>query len=352
MKTLLKWPGGKEKELPVIKKNIPQYNGRYVEPFVGGGAVFFDTYNSKSCINDKSWDLINFYLNIKNRNETFKNTLYQINNAMTALSNFVDINYDELLKVYLREETIDTFITTKEVFFNNLVSKSSKVFKKEISRNLNSKITRSANLEKKKGYIPEKDRIENMESALKSSYYMYIRYLYNHPELLTDSEKASVFFFIREYCYSSMFRYNKKGNFNVPYGGISYNRKDLRKKIDYIFSDEVYKKLNDADIKCEDFEDFFRHIRLTRDDFVFLDPPYDTDFSTYDQNEFGRNEQIRLRDCLNETQAKFLLIIKNTDFIYDLYKDNFRIQSFDKKYRVSFMNRNAKDAEHLIITNY
>ena len=71
-----------------------------------------------------------------------------------------------------------------------------------------------------------------MESALKSSYYMYIRYLYNHPELLTDSEKASVFFFIREYCYSSMFRYNKKGNFNVPYGGISYNRKDLRKKID------------------------------------------------------------------------------------------------------------------------
>ena len=47
-----------------------------------------------------------------------------------------------------------------------------------------------------------------------------------------------------------------------------------------------------------------------------------------------------------------LLIIKNTDFIYELYKDNFNITSFDKKYMVSFMNRNDRKAEHLIITNY
>ena len=45
-------------------------------------------------------------------------------------------------------------------------------------------------------------------------------------------------------------------------------------------------------------------------------------------------------------------IIKNTDFIYELYKDNFNITSFDKKYMVSFMNRNDRKAEHLIITNY
>ena len=35
MKTILKWPGGKEKELPVIRKYTPEYTGRYVEPFVG-----------------------------------------------------------------------------------------------------------------------------------------------------------------------------------------------------------------------------------------------------------------------------------------------------------------------------
>lgn len=84
----------------------------------------------------------------------------------------------------------------------------------------------------------------------------------------------------------------------------------------------------------------------------FLDPTYDTDFSTYAQNEFGHEEQKRLCECLKRTPAKILLIIKNTDFIYELYKDNFNITSFDKKYMVSFMNRNDRKAEHLIITNY
>ena len=77
----------------------------------------------------------------------------------------------------------------------------------------------------------------------------------------------------------------------------------------------------------------------------FLDP-------TYAQNEFGHEEQKRLCECLKRTPAKILLIIKNTDFIYELYKDNFNITSFDKKYMVSFMNRNDRKAEHLIITNY
>ena len=48
-----------------------------------------------------------------------------------------------------------------------------------------------------------------------------------------------------------------------------------------------------------------------------------------------------------------LPIIKNTDFIYNLYNTKeFKIRTFDKKYLVSFQNRNDKDAEHLLITNY
>lgn len=352
MKTLVKWAGGKEKELSIIKKNIPQYKGRYVEPFVGGGAVFFNINTLKCCINDKSHDLINFYLSIKNQDDAFKKFLYEENYVMTTLSDFVDNNHEELLKTYLMETSVNDFVTFNKSFFMTIVKESYEIFEKELVKNLNNKIKRSIKLEGQKGKISENDRIENMESALKSSYYMYIRYLYNHSENLNNGEKAAVFFFIREYCYSSMFRYNKDGEFNVPYGGISYNRKDFKKKIDYIFSDEVYQKLSSSEIKCEDFEDFINELNLTYDDFVFLDPPYDTKFSTYDQNEFGRDEQIRLRDCLKKISARFLLIIKNTDFIYDLYKSDFRIQSFDKKYMVNFMNRNNKNVEHLIITNY
>ena len=112
------------------------------------------------------------------------------------------------------------------------------------------------------------------------------------------------------------------------------------------------KKLSDTEIYNLDFEEFIEKIGLTEDDFVFLDPPYDSDFSTYAQNTFGREEQVRLCECLKRTKARILLIIKNTDFIYALYKDNFNIKSFDKKYTVSFMNRNEKDVKHLVITNY
>jgi DNA adenine methylase len=48
-----------------------------------------------------------------------------------------------------------------------------------------------------------------------------------------------------------------------------------------------------------------------------------------------------------------MMIIKNTDFIFDLYnKKGLNVKSFDKTYLVSFMNRNNKETEHLMITNY
>ena len=48
-----------------------------------------------------------------------------------------------------------------------------------------------------------------------------------------------------------------------------------------------------------------------------------------------------------------MMIIKNTDFIFELYNDKgLNIQSFEKTYLVSFMNRNDKNVEHLLITNY
>lgn len=102
-----------------------------------------------------------------------------------------------------------------------------------------------------------------------------------------------------------------------------------------------------------DFEDFLNDNQPTRKDFIFLDPPYDTDFSTYAKNEFDKKDQNRLARCLYKTRARFMLVIKRTDFILDLYSGHdFNIRSFDKKYVVSFQDRNDKKAEHLLITNY
>lgn len=64
MKPLIKWSGGKGDELCEIKKHIPEFT-TYVEPFVGGGALFFDLEPQKAVINDVHKDLINFYSEIK-----------------------------------------------------------------------------------------------------------------------------------------------------------------------------------------------------------------------------------------------------------------------------------------------
>ncbi len=352
MKPLLKWPGGKERELQKIRENIPAFLGRFLEPFVGGGAVYFDLNFQSALINDKSSELINFYQCIKEKDPEFISWLNTLENEFSLLGSFIDNQSEEVINLYLEKIEIDKFIQTFKSFFDTLASFNHEVFIKELYRGLSDKIKRSSKLENKLGEISFEDRLANMEAAFKSSYYMYVRTLFNDKSNLSKGQNAAVFFFIREFCYSSMFRYSAKGKFNVPYGGISYNRKDFKRKINSLWTSEVKEKLKNTQIYNLDFEEFFYEVKPTHEDFIFLDPPYDTEFSCYANNSFDKNEQIRLAESLKETSALFMLIIKNTNFIYNLYKDDFKIKSFDKKYLASFMNRNEKATEHLIITNY
>lgn len=77
----------------------------------------------------------------------------------------------------------------------------------EIQKNLLSKITRMNKIEKQRGNMENTDILNNFETAFKSAYYMYFRYLYNNKSKLKLSEEfyCAVFYFIRDYCYSSMF---------------------------------------------------------------------------------------------------------------------------------------------------
>lgn len=366
MRPFIKWAGGKEKELPIILNNLPSFE-RYIEPFVGGGAVYLSINCSKSIINDKSDELTLLYKFIKQHNERFIKSLNEININWIKLQKLVEDNKKELLSIYSK---IKKDINLTDILVKQFVEKNSKILNKlleddfdinlynfisEIQKNLISKFKRMRKIELEKEDMIESDIMDNIECAFKSAYYMYFRYLYNNKKKLKLSDEfyCAVFYFVRDYCYASMFRYNANGEFNVPYGGISYNRKDFSKKIEYISSKELNEYMANTKIYNLDFEEFCTKIQLSENDFMFLDPPYDTEFSTYAKNEFGKEDQVRLANFLYKTKAKFMLIIKNTDFIYNLYKDkNFYIKTFDKKYLVSFMNRNDKDVEHLLITNY
>lgn len=215
---------------------------------------------------------------------------------------------------------------------------------------------RMKNIELKRGFLSEEDVQKNIETAYMSTLYIYFRMLYNDTNVASENTPLhiSLFLFLRCYAYSGMFRYNDKGEFNVPYGGMSYNKKSLQKEMDYYKSEELLRLFHKATISCLDFEKFFCEFRPQRNDFIFLDPPYDSDFSTYDKNSFTHADHKRLANYLiNKCNAKWLLDIKATPFILSLYENKgLSITSFDKKYQVSFMNRNNKAVEHLIIKNY
>lgn len=71
LQPLLKYPGGKSSELKIISDNLPTDFSNYIEPFVGGGAVFFYLNHDKNFINDKSEELMLLYDYVKNGNRTF-----------------------------------------------------------------------------------------------------------------------------------------------------------------------------------------------------------------------------------------------------------------------------------------
>lgn len=62
---VLKWVGGKRQLLPELRKRLPKGITQYVEPFVGGGALFFDRQPACAILNDSNTELINVYCQIR-----------------------------------------------------------------------------------------------------------------------------------------------------------------------------------------------------------------------------------------------------------------------------------------------
>jgi DNA adenine methylase len=369
---ILKWAGGKEQELKHIIPRLPESFKNYYEPFVGGGAVYTALQANEYFINDKSEELISLYRSITNGDrKVFFEATDEIIHNWDLLTFVTEKNADFFIKTYknfsenqitetkLKDILFEFILKNAEQFngmFSTIFNFNIENFIKEIKVNLIRKIKRMKELEQLKSKLPDNDILDNIETALKSAFYMHFRHIYNNTEKynIQSAFKSAIFLFIRNFAYSGMFRYNSNGDFNVPYGGIAYNRKNYSKKIEYLKTEELKSLLENTKIENLDFEDFFILHKPKKNDFVFLDPPYDTEFSTYAKNEFTRIDQERLANfMINKCEAKWMMIIKNTDFIFSLYNQKgLNINSFDKKYLVSFMNRNDKDVEHLIITNY
>jgi DNA adenine methylase len=363
---------GQSKEFHYIKDLVPPFK-RYIEPFFGGGAVFFKLQPKSSVINDVDKDLVDLYRFAKGEldRDEFKKELDRYAENWEKISSYISIFENKFTKLYSEFGTgkinqqalktqVEKYIGDEEKRFNGLFSAEFCINDSNLSRqiisNLNSKVVRTAKIEKIAGQLSQADLHKNIETAFRSGFYMHFRDLMNwdgKTVRLSHAKRVANFYFVREFCYGAMFRYNAKGEFNIPYGGIAYNSKDFCSKVNTVLSPKVQKVLAGADIHNEDFEKVIRERNLTEDDFMFLDPPYDTEFSDYSNNVFNQGDQERLARCLYGTKAKYILIIKNTPLIYSLYnKPGIKIESFEKQYLYNVKGRNNRDVEHLIVRNF
>lgn len=283
MKPILKYRGGKSKEIPFLEKHIPTFKGRYIEPFLGGGALFFHLEPKNAIINDINEKLISFYKGIK--------------------SDFVKVK-EELLEI------------------EKLYKENRKKF------------------ELLKAENPDQ-RVEDSNEKL----YYGLRSMFNELSEKKYSD-ATLYFFINKTAYSGMIRYNLKGEFNVPYGRyVNFNTS--------LITQDHNRLLANTDIYNLDYKDIFQMAQ--KEDFLFLDPPYDCVFSDYGNSEYkdGFNEKnhTELANEYKKLKCKALMVIGRTELTEKLY-ENMIVDEYGKTYAVNIRNRFKASASHIVISNY
>ena len=156
MKPLIKWPGGKSREIKYIRELIPDFD-RYIEPFVGGGALFFELAPNKAIINDVDDLLIKFYQSIKSENSAFRDGLNHIVNDWSALNRLVEPLFDFFTNLIHEGRKgdntpliVDLLLSKIDHIRRNYYLKDP--FNKYLTLSVKSKIQRVINLEKKTQY--------------------------------------------------------------------------------------------------------------------------------------------------------------------------------------------------------
>jgi DNA adenine methylase len=121
-------------------------------------------------------------------------------------------------------------------------------------------------------------------------------------------EAASLFYYLNRTGYNGLCRFNRRGEFNVPFGRHS--------TITYAHDfDEYVEAMAGWQLTTGDFES----VVLEPDDFVYADPPYDVEFTQYSKESFGWDRQVRLAEWLACHTGPVVLSNQATDRIVALY---------------------------------
>ena len=261
-KPILKWAGGKTQMLGDLLPKVPKSYGRYIEPFFGGGAMFFALQPENAIIADSNPELINMYRQVAE-------------------------NVDEVIS-YLKK-----YENTSEMFY-----------------------------------------------AVREQDWM----------CLSKAEAAARTIFLNRTCFNGLYRVNKQGKFNVPYGKYANPR---------ICDEEglkaASKALKKAEILCGDYLLVLEHY-AEAGDFVFLDPPYlpiseYADFKRYTKEQFYEEDHVELAKMIMRLQERgchVVLTNSNHPLVHELYAP-FTIDVIQTKRHIS-CNGSTRKGEDVIVT--
>ena len=168
-----------------------------------------------------------------------------------------------------------------------------------------------------------------------------MRELFNHPD--STYLEGVLYFFINKTAYSGMIRYNRKGEFNVPFGRYPHLNTEL-------VTQQHSDLLKGAELFSVDYSQIFEMAK--KDDFIFLDPPYDCVFNDYGNTDrFDEAEHRRLAADFRNLPCRALMVIGKTPLTEELYKE-YICDEYYKKYAVNIKNRFKNDKMHLVVKNY
>ncbi|PLR99502.1 DNA adenine methylase [Bacillus sp. T33-2] len=131
-------------------------------------------------------------------------------------------------------------------------------------------------------------------------------------ELTTNLDKAKWFFYINRCGFNGLWRVNKKGKVNTPYGrpldgwGIGF------KDITFEHFQEIRDRLQNVEIRNENAISIIKNY-LNEGDWVFIDPPYDSTESNYTQEGWNQKDLQRLNEAVNSIDKEVVLYICNSD---------------------------------------
>lgn len=262
VKPILKWAGGKTQMLNDLLPKVPSSYGKYIEPFFGGGAMFFALQPKNAIIADSNPELINMYREVA-------------------------ANIDEVIR-YLRK-----YENTSEMFYA----------------------------------VREQEWTQ-----------------------LPKAEAAARTIFLNRTCFNGLYRVNKQGKFNVPYG--KYANPKICDEDGLKAASEALKK---AEILCGDYLLVLDHYAQPGD-FVFLDPPYlpiseYADFKRYTKEQFYEEDHVELAKIimrLHERGCHIILTNSNHPLVHELYAP-FTIDVIQTKRHIS-CNGSTRKGEDVIVT--